>query len=329
MIGIRTPFRMSFVGGGTDLKEFYSRHPGCVLSTTINKYMYIFIHPFFDNRIQIKYSRTELVERIEEIEHPIVREALKKFKLSGLDINSIADIPAGTGLGSSSSYTVSLYHALYNYTGQQVSPDQLARDACELEIDILNEPIGKQDQYAAAYGGLNLIRFLPSGVVKVEPVKIKPKIYNKLQNNLLMFYTGTTRRASDILNDQKKNLINENAKFDTLLQMTKLAEQAKDNLCESDLEGFGKTLDENWQLKKSLSNKISNMDMDDLYAVAMKNGALGGKLLGAGGGGFFLFYCKKKQQNKLRIALNKFKEITFNFEKNGSMSINFNHLNKL
>ena len=318
MIGIRTPFRMSFVGGGTDLKEFYSRYPGCVLSTTINKYMYIFVHPFFDNRIQIKYSKTELVEHIEEINHPIVREALKKFKLSGLDINSIADIPAGTGLGSSSSYTVSLYHALYNYTGQQVSPDQLARDACELEIDILNEPIGKQDQYAAAYGGLNLIRFLPSGVVKVEPVKIKPKIYNKLQNNLLMFYTGTTRRASDILNDQKKNLINENAKFDTLLQMTKLAEQAKDNLCESDLEGFGKTLDENWQLKKSLSNKISNMDIDDLYAVAMKNGALGGKLLGAGGGGFFLFYCEEEKQDQLRSSLIKLREVKFQFETCGS-----------
>jgi|TARA_B100001971_G_C18164227_1_gene523211 D-glycero-alpha-D-manno-heptose-7-phosphate kinase len=323
MIGTRTPFRMSFIGGGSDLKEFYSRTPGCVISTTINKYMYIFIHPFFDDRIQIKYSKTELVNRIEKIKHPIVRETLKRFDLKGIDINSIADLPAGTGLGSSSSYTVGLLHALYTYTNQNVSPELLARIACETEIEILKEPIGKQDQYAAAYGGLNLIRFFPDGKVKVESLKMKKKVFKQLQENLLLFYTGTTRSASDVLSDQKYNILNEQSKYDSLVRMTELVEKAYKQLCESNLEGFGKTLDENWQLKKSLSNKISNTDIDDIYSLAIKNGALGGKLLGAGGGGFLLFYCNKEHQAQLRNVLNNLKEIEFKFEMDGTKSIAF------
>ena len=321
MIGTRTPFRMSFVGGGSDLKEFYSQSPGCVVSTTINKYMYIFIHKFFDDRIQVKYSKTELVDRIEEIKHPIVRESLKKFDLRGIDINSIADIPAGTGLGSSSSYTVGLLHALYRYTGQQISAERLGREASEIEIDILKEPIGKQDQYAAAFGGLNLIHFFPTGEVEVEPVIMETEAYKQLQDNLLLFYTGITRSASDVLNDQKHNLINEKAKFDSLARMTKLVEKVKKNLCESDLEGFGKTLDENWKLKKSLSNKISNKDIDDIYSLAKKNGALGGKLLGAGGGGFLLFYCREGNQNVLRRALSGLSEVKFKFDTIGTKVI--------
>jgi D-glycero-alpha-D-manno-heptose-7-phosphate kinase len=314
---------MSFIGGGSDLKEFYSRTPGCVISTTINKYMYIFIHPFFDDRIQIKYSKTELVNRIEKIKHPIVRETLKRFDLKGIDINSIADLPAGTGLGSSSSYTVGLLHALYTYTNQNVSPELLARIACETEIEILKEPIGKQDQYAAAYGGLNLIRFFPDGKVKVESLKMKKKVFKQLQENLLLFYTGTTRSASDVLSDQKYNILNEQSKYDSLVRMTELVEKAYKQLCESNLEGFGKTLDENWQLKKSLSNKISNTDIDDIYSLAIKNGALGGKLLGAGGGGFLLFYCNKEHQAQLRNVLNNLKEIEFKFEMDGTKSIAF------
>jgi len=322
MIGIQTPFRMSFIGGGSDLKEFYSKFPGSVISATIDKYMYIFVHPFFDNRIQLKYSKIELVDQINDINHPIAREALKKFNLMGIDINSIADIPAGTGLGSSSSYTVGLLHALYKYVKKEVSPELLAREACEIEIDILKEPIGKQDQYAAAYGGLNIIRFFPNGKVKVEPVKMKNKTFKNLQKNLLLFYTGTIRSASDVLYDQKHNLVNEKAKFDCLVHMTKLVEKAKKNLCESDLEGFGKTLDKNWQLKKSLSNKISNTYFDDIYKIALKNGALGGKLLGAGGGGFFLFYCESENHENLRYALKKLKEIEFKFDSSGSNFIN-------
>lgn len=321
MIGTRTPFRMSFIGGGSDLKEFYSRSPGCVLSATINKYMYIFLHSFFDNRIQIKYSTTELVNQINDINHPIVRETLKKFDLVGIDINSIADIPAGTGLGSSGSYTVGLLHALYKYTNQQISQELLARDACEIEIDILKEPIGKQDQYAAAYGGLNIINFLSSGEVEVKPIEMENNAYTQLQENLLLFYTGKKRSASDILHDQKQNLINEETKFDSQMQMTKLVEKAIKYLSESDLEGFGKTLDENWQLKKSLSNKISNKEIDDIYSLAKKSGALGGKLLGAGGGGFLLFYCRKSNQRTLRKALGKLREVRFKFDNTGSKII--------
>ena len=325
MIGTRTPFRMSFIGGGSDLKEFYSRHPGCVISTSINKYMYIFIHPFFDNRIQVKYSKVELVECIEAIEHPIVREALRKFNLEGIDINSIADIPAGTGLGSSSSFTVGLLHALYGLRGDKVSKAQLAHEACEIEIDILQEPIGKQDQFAAAHGGLNMIRFSPNGEVQVEPIMIENKAYNQLQNNLLLFYTGTTRNTSDILRNQKFNTINNQEKFDTLVQMTELVEIANKCLCESDLNGFAKTLDDNWTLKRTLSNKISTTGIDDLYSLAKNNGALGGKILGDGGGGFLLLYCEPKNQHKLRKSLNKLKEVEFEFDNSGSTLMNLNH----
>ena len=323
MIGTRTPFRVSFIGGGSDLKEFYTRSPGSVLSTTINKYMYIFVHPFFDNRIQVKYSKTELVDQIDDVIHPIVRESLKKFDLSGIDINSIADIPAGTGLGSSSSYTVGLLHALYGYTNQNISAETLASEASEIEIEILKEPIGKQDQYAAAYGGLNIIRFLPTGDVKIEPIEMENSLYTQLQDNLLLFYTDKTRSASDILYDQKNNLINQEKIFDTQKKMTKLVEKAKCCLSDSDLDGFGKILDENWQLKRSLSSKISNTKIDDIYSIALKNRAMGGKILGAGGGGFLLFYCKKEHQKQLRGALSKLTEIEFNFEPTGSQLIYF------
>ena len=318
MIGTRTPFRMSFIGGGSDLREFYGKNEGCVLSTTINKYMYIFMHPYFDNRIQVKYSKTELVDSVEKIEHPIVREALKKFKVLGVDINSIADIPAGTGLGSSSSYTVGLLHALYNFTGQNPSAEQLAQDACELEIDILKEPIGKQDQYAAAYGGLNIIRFLSTGEVKVEPINMSPNTYKKLQQNLLMFFTGVTRNASGVLEDQKKNMVNQSEKYDTIIQMTGLVDKAATCLKNSDLSGFGKTLHDNWELKKTLSAKISGTELDKIYMRAMQNGAIGGKLLGAGGGGFLLFYCEPEYQQRVGDALRGLKRIDFKFEKSGS-----------
>ena len=325
MIGTRTPFRMSFIGGGSDLKEFYSRHPGCVISTTINQYMYIFIHPFFDNRIQVKYSKVELVDCIEAIEHPIVREALRNFNLVGIDINSIADIPAGTGLGSSSSFTVGLLHALYGFRGDKVSKAQLAREACEIEIDILQEPIGKQDQFAAAHGGLNMIRFFPNGEVQVEPIIMEKKAYKQLQNNLLLFYTGTTRNTSDILSNQKFNMINDQQKFDTLVQMTELVEIANKCLCESDLNGFAKTLDDNWTLKKTLSNKISTSGIDDLYSLAKKNGALGGKILGAGGGGFLLLYCEPENHQKLRESLNSLREFEFEFDDIGSSMLLLDH----
>lgn len=325
MILTRTPFRMSFMGGGSDLKEFYSKNPGCVISTTINKYMYIFVHPFFDDQIQIKYSKTELVSDIKDIQHPIVKEVLKVFNINGIDINSIADIPAGTGLGSSSAYTVGILNALYNYVDQQKSKDELARKACEIEIDTLKEPIGKQDQYATSYGGLNMIQFLSDGQVKVTPIEIENTIYKKLENNLLLFYTGKVRSASYVLYDQKKSLLSEKDKFDSLVQMTNLVKEAITCLKKSNTEKFGKILNENWHIKKTLSDKISNPDIDEIYSLAIKAGALGGKLLGAGGGGFLLFYCPLKKQEKLRLALRNLKEVDFSFDNTGSTTIKLNN----
>jgi len=285
--------------------------------------MYIFVHPFFDDRIQIKYSKTEIVKSIDQIKHPIVREILRKFNIVGVDINSIADIPAGTGLGSSSSYTVGLINALYAYTKQDISSEILASLASEIEIDILKEPIGKQDQYAAAYGGFNVINFYKNGNVGVEPLEISKSTKKKLQENLLLFYTGRKRSASSILVDQKNNLIDNEERFQTQKLMKDLVDKAKNCLMASDLEGFGELLHHNWKLKQSLSNKISDEEINNLYNIAIKNGAIGGKLLGAGGGGFLLFYSKQEDHHRLRSALKSLKEIKFEFESSGTQLINF------
>ena len=321
MIGTRTPFRVSFAGGGSDLKEFYSRHPGCVLSTTINKYMFIFVHPFFDERIQVKYSRTELVNNADEIKHPIIREALKKFGINGIDINSIADIPAGTGLGSSGSFTVGLLLALYAYSGQRPSKEKLAREACKIEIDILGEPIGKQDQYAAAYGGLNFITFNPDDTVSVEPVIMSGDKYRELENNLLFFYVGGARPVREILTDQKHGTISDKKTFSNIKVMTELTKNLKDCLCAGNLNDVGLILDEGWRLKKDLSLKISDDKIDYYYNMARKDGASGGKLLGAGGGGFLMFYCDQTHQEQLRKSLQDLKEYKFKFDNSGTQVI--------
>ena len=206
MIGSRTPFRISFIGGGSDLKEFYRHSMGCVISTTIDKYMYIFLHPYFNKGIQIKYSITELVQDKNEIQHPIAREILKDSNIDSIDINSIADIPSGTGLGSSSSYTVGLLNALNAYNKKNISIESLAEEACNIEINKLKEPIGKQDQYAAAFGGLNKICFHPNGKVDVIPIEIEPDALKYLKENLILFYLGTTRKASNVLLEQKQQL---------------------------------------------------------------------------------------------------------------------------
>lgn len=318
MIGTRTPFRVSFAGGGSDLRGFYSKQPGCVVSAAINKYMYIFVHPFFDQEIHVKYSKTEIAKNVAQIKHPIVREALKKFKIKSIDINSIADIPSGTGLGSSSSFTVGLLHALYAYISEYSSKEKLAKDACELEIDTLKEPIGKQDQYAAACGGINFISFYPDESVNVEPIVMPAGKWRELEKNLLMFYTGGTRPARYILDDEQVNISHDRKKFNNLVKMTELAKQLKENLLTGNLRNFGMILDENWQLKKTLSNRISESKIDFCYDLARNNGALGGKLLGAGGGGFLLFYCEKEHQQKLRRALKDLREMEFKFDRFGT-----------
>src|SRR3989344_5167702 len=292
MIITRTPFRISFVGGGSDMEGFYKYSQGAVLSTTINKFMYIYSHNFFDeDKIRVKYSQTETVTDINKLKHPILREVIKKFKIKGaLEISSNADVPAGTGLGSSSSFTVGLLHNLYTVFGKFITKEQLARESCDIEINKLKEPIGKQDQYAAAFGGLNLIRFNSSGKVNVEPLHLKKKTYVALQKNLLMFYTGSQRKTASILLEQKNNL-NSKGKFEILKKMVELVWELHDSLYNGDLNKFGTILHKNWLLKQQLASKISNPVINDLYDKALKNGAIGGKLLGAGGGGFLLLYC--------------------------------------
>jgi D-glycero-alpha-D-manno-heptose-7-phosphate kinase len=318
MIITRTPFRISFAGGGSDLPSFYEKEQGCVLSTSINKYMFLAIHPFFDRqKTQLKYSKTELVENYDDIKHPIFREVLRKYDLKGVDINSIADIPAGTGLGSSSSFTVGLLHTVNAYLGKYVSAEQLAAEACEIELERLKEPIGKQDQYAAAYGGLNFISFHKNGAVEIEKIILPPEKIQELDDNLLMIYTGDTRSASQILNEQK-NALDQEEKLNNVKKMVGLAHELKKVLHAQDIDSVGAILQEGWQLKKSLVKTISNSRIDDIYAKGIKAGATGGKLLGAGGSGFLLFYCPKAEQEKFRKEMKEFREMPFSFDSTGS-----------
>jgi D-glycero-alpha-D-manno-heptose-7-phosphate kinase len=324
MIITRTPFRVSFVGGGSDMETFYSRCPGAVLSTSINKYMYISSHRFFfPGQVRVKYSETETVNSIDELKHPLLREAMRKTGVtSGIEISSIADIPSGTGMGSSSSFTVGLLHCLYAVKRQYVTHEQIAKGACEIEIDILGEPIGKQDQYAAAYGGLNIIHFNPDGSVLMEPLYIKNEVYQMLQDNLLMLYIGNQRKASDILAEQKRNVSGEE-KFTVLKSMVALVPDLRSCLYTGNLNDFGKILHENWILKQRLASQISNTQIDDIYNTGIRSGATGGKLLGAGGGGFMLFYCEKEKQPKLLEALKPLEKFNFAFEREGSKVIHF------
>lgn len=317
MIITKTPFRVSFCGGGSDMSDFYKEYGGCVLSTTINRYVYLTIHPYFDEKkTALKYSQNEIVNNIQDIEHSIFRCVLNEKQISGVEISSTADVPSGTGLGSSSSFTVGLLHTLYCYGGKYVSKARLAAEACEVEISKLRAPIGKQDQYAAAFGGLNFIRFHKDDSVVVEPVITKAETIRRLQENLVMFYTGLTHDAGKILSEQKQN-ITQVEKKNNLLTMCRLAESLKQSLEENELRDFGKILDEGWKKKRELAGSISNLVIDEIYYTAIANGASGGKLLGAGGGGFLLFYCPREKQEKLMEKL-RLKPFPFQFEHDGS-----------
>lgn len=317
MIITKTPFRISFCGGGSDIADFYKEYGGCVLSTSINRYMYIMIHPYFnEKKTALKYSQNEIVENIRDIEHSIFRCVLYEMNISGVEICTTADVPSGTGLGSSSSFTVGLLHTLYCYQSKYVSKAKLAEEACEIEINKLGNPIGKQDQYASAFGGLNFISFYQDDAVSVEPVMIKPNILKSLQDNLIMFYTGITHNANRILAEQRKNITKADSKTN-LIQMCRLAREMKYALEKGELSNFGDILNEGWIRKKELAGSISNSKIDELYNIAMRNGATGGKLLGAGGGGFLLFYCPQDKQTQLENALG-LKRFHFAFEHDGS-----------
>ncbi len=320
MIISQTPFRVSFLGGGTDLEAYYRSGYGAVLSTAIDYYVYITVSKRFDDTIRVSYSRTEIVDQVDEIEHPIVREAMKMTGVTkAVEISSVADIPAGTGLGSSSSFTVGLLNALYAYQGRHVSADELAARACEIEIEILGEPIGKQDQYIAAYGGINYIRFNQDESVFVDPLVAERPLRDSLSDSLLMFYTGSTRKAGAILEDQSKRSPDLTKELDVLRDMALTGfEVLADG---REMTRFGTMLDNGWQIKRELSAKISGSQIDDWYAKAMEAGALGGKLLGAGGGGFLLFYCEQHNQDRLREALADMRELPFGFDGRGSRII--------
>lgn len=321
MIISRTPFRVSFAGGGSDLPSFYRKSTGAVLSTSIDKYMYIAIHPYFEKeKIQLKYSKTEQVDNIEAINHPIFREVLKMYNLTGVDLNSIADIPSGTGLGSSSSFTVGLLNAVRAYLGKATSGEKLGELACDVEINRVGSPIGKQDQYAAACGGLNFITFYGDETVNVEKIIMQPDKKQELEDNLLMVFVGGEHSANTILKSQSA-AISDQKKFEAQKTMVQLAYNLRESLENNNLDDFGKILHENWLLKKSLTSGISNGIVDQIYNKGIESGALGGKLLGAGGAGFILFYCPKEKQSEFRERMGDIKELKFRFDHYGSKII--------
>lgn len=323
MIISKTPFRMSFVGGGSDLASFYEKSEGAVVSVTIDKFMYIWVNQKFDEDIRISYSQTENVNEVKDIKHPLVREALKKLNIDGgVEIASIADIPSkGTGLGSSSAYAVGLLNALHVYKKEFASAEELAQGACKLEIGILKEPIGKQDQYASAYGGFNFIRFHQDGRVSVDPIICLKETRKRLEKNILMLYTGRTRSASNILKDQKKNTEKKADKFKIMQKMVALAHDLREELQKNNLDSFGKILHENWELKKQMAGGISDPQIDEWYEAGRKNGAIGGKILGAGGGGFLIFYAPEEKHEQITRALPGLRPVKFEFEYQGSKII--------
>lgn len=319
MIITRTPFRVSFVGGGSDLREFYSRNGvGAVVSAAIDKYMYLIIHPYFHDKIRLKYARTEDVGHVDEIEHPLIRECLRKVKIErGIEIASFADVPAGTGLGSSSAFTVGLLNALYAYRGKVVSKERLAAEACEIEIDILGEPIGKQDQYAAACGNLNHIAFNRDETVNVSPILMSEAVKGSLENRLCLYYIGGDRRSGDILGEQKKNT-SRTGTVKNLKTLVGLAGELRDRLQGGDPEAIGDILHRGWLCKKELAGGISNGRIDGLYAKALDSGARGGKLLGAGAAGFMLLHAADHRKLKKALGL---RVLPFRIDREGTKII--------
>lgn len=325
MIITRTPFRVSFAGGGSDLKEYYLKYGGSVLSVSIDKYVYLSMHPYFrENKFFLKYSSNELVDDADKIQHKIIKQIVKDYNIKGIDFNSSADIPSGTGLGSSSAFTSGLITLCNAYTGKYMNKENIASYACDIEINKLGEPIGKQDQYACAVGGLNFIKFNQDDTVSLEKILLPSEKVKNLQENLLMFYLGTTRAASSILAEQKNNTISNQQKVENLHKMVKLSEELRIELLKGNIDSMGEILHKGWMYKKELASQISNEKIDYYYDLAIKNGATGGKLLGAGGSGFLLFYVDKSNHEQLRNAMTDLEELRFNFDNEGTKVIYYN-----
>jgi D-glycero-alpha-D-manno-heptose-7-phosphate kinase len=310
---------MSFVGGGTDLPAFYRKYGGAVVSTSIRKYVNIVVNPKFDGGVRVAYSRTELCENSGEVEHPIVREALRMLDIArGIEVVSIADVPSsGTGLGSSSSFTVGLLNALHAFKSEVADKEQLGHESCRIEIDILKEPIGKQDQFAAAFGGLNFIRFNEDDTVDVEPLNCVDKVENEIETHILTFYTGIARKAGDLLKEQNE-VTASGARTSVLKRMAAQACELRNELRRGNVEALGEALHEGWVLKQSLAPRISSSQICNWYERGRKAGAIGGKLLGAGAGGFLIFFAKPEQHESIRRELADLRPVRFRLDRDGS-----------
>lgn len=322
MIIVRTPLRISLGGGGTDLPSYYDKYGGYLVTAAINKYIYIMVNPRFDDTIRVSYSETEIVDTIDEIKHPIVREALKLLGLGpGLEIVSVADLPANTGLGSSGSFTVGLLHALHVYKRDPISAEALAEEAFHVEAELLGEPVGKQDQYAAALGGINALLIGQDGTVTVDQFRFGDAFEQDFEHEIRLFYTGIRRSASTILAGTGKALSAEKKDVTGALHTIKqIGYDITRALTEEDLPAFGRLLDDHWNTKKLMSREISSNEIDEWYAIAKSKGALGGKIMGAGGGGFFMLYAEHNGINGLREALNTqgLREMRFSIDHEGS-----------
>lgn len=323
MIISRTPLRISFVGGGSDIPKFYSKFGGAALSMSINKYLYVAINEGFDDLININHAVIERAKTIYEVEHTLIRTVLDMFHINKkINISIISDIhPKGSGLGSSSALTVGLINALTQYQKHNISKEDLARMACEIEINLLNNPIGKQDQYASSYGGMNFLEFNSDGSVTVSPVKCSKQSLQQISENMLVFYTGIQSTSGEILSRYQNNLDNVE-KTNILRKMVELAYQMRQELDQDNIDNFGKYLHENWILKKQIEDSISNPQIDKYYEVGLKNGALGGKLLGAGGRGYIMFYAPKSKHDDIIAALPSLEYMHIKLDHDGSKVFN-------
>jgi len=323
LIIVQTPLRISFFGGGTDFSTFFMQEGGCVLSSAIDKYIFVTVKERFDEKLRIGYTQTEMVESVDAIQHELIREALRMTNIhKGIEVTTMGDIPSeGSGLGSSSTVTIGALHALYTYLGEIVSAEQLAREACEIEIEKLGKPIGIQDQYIAAYGNLRFFEFLPDGQVKVEKLKLDTEFRRALNDRFLLFYTGITRSADTILGEQKNNI---NDRISVLREIKQMAFQARSELESGDFDAFGSLMHQSWELKKKMAGQISNGTINEIYETARRAGAVGGKITGAGGGGFILLYVPYEKQFAVRQALRDLQELPFRLESDGTKVI-FNY----
>jgi D-glycero-alpha-D-manno-heptose-7-phosphate kinase len=324
MIITRSPLRISLGGGGTDLPSYYQEHTGFLIAAAIDKYVCITLHHTFVPDLIIKYSRLERVRTVDEVQHPIIREALKATGVepAGLEITSMADIPAGTGLGSSGSFTTALLKALHTYRKNLIHPRELAEEACHIELDRLKEPIGKQDQYIAAFGGLTCFQFLPDGQVNAWPLQISNETLYSLEDNLLLFFTGYSRSASSILKEQDdKSKTQDQSMVDNLHFVKELGYQSQEALENGDLVKFAELMNVHWEHKKKRSGSMSNGHINQWYELARENGAIGGKLIGAGGGGFLMFYAEEKRRLRRVMADAGLREVRFRFDFEGTKCV--------